>query len=403
MTPNLNELLAQDITNRIGISAHASSNVPELLQKVEEGISEPPRADLTSIATPFLEPLTFEAHYADGTTKQVPYDIDHIPTEVTVATLVIGSTLQETEDIAFNIRNTYSGNTDAGILMFPIDDAGTCAAARYTAKQLRTPVTERSSFAFTLIDPAEDGIKVPIPYPRDDLRASLYDRSAITRLFVVYFYYMFILENDAPGRIANEYSKLFATKGKAGGSKRGLFNKLRENQFAANILDSAVAQKFTGENIKKLADDLQAGCLNEDEFNTYFSTVLPLVPDLYDRAVRHESAETVLAAANVKLGELQGRANAIANSLGIEENPGEDVRYKPRSLEAAEVYIQALGLLGEEANAPGVVEVYKQWLAEQVASEQAQQDMISNMVADKINEVGKGSVFAKTLSDAFRK
>lgn len=182
MTPNLNELLAQDITNRIGISAHASSNVPELLQKVEEGISEPPRADLTSIATPFLEPLTFEAHYADGTTKQVPYDIDHIPIEVTVATLVIGSTLQETEDIAFNIRNTYSGNTDAGILMFPIDDAGTCAAARYTAKQLRTPVTERSSFAFTLIDPAEDGIKVPIPYPRDDLRASLYDRSAITRL-----------------------------------------------------------------------------------------------------------------------------------------------------------------------------------------------------------------------------
>lgn len=196
---------------------------------------------------------------------------------------------------------------------------------------------------------------------------------------------------------------MFATKGKAGGSKRGFFNKLRENQFAANILDSAVAQKFTGENIKKLADDLQAGCLNEDEFNTYFSTVLPLVPDLYDRAVRHESAETVLAAANVKLGELQARADTIANSLGVEENPGEDVRYKPRSLEAAEVYIQALGLLGEEANAPAVVEVYKQWLAEQVANEQAQQDMISNMVADKISEVGGGSVFAKTLSDAFRK
>lgn len=61
MTPNLNELLAQDITNRIGISAHASSNVPELLQKVEEGISEPPRADLTSIAD-----ALFRAPYVRG-------------------------------------------------------------------------------------------------------------------------------------------------------------------------------------------------------------------------------------------------------------------------------------------------------------------------------------------------
>lgn len=396
MITNIIEILTEDIVKRIGVPARPEYNAEEAVQKIGEDLDSLPRIDLYPIARPLLEPLTFEAHYADGTIKQTPYDIDHIPVEVSVAPMVIASTLQETEDIAFNLRTTYSGNTDAGALMFPIDNNGTCAFACYKVKQVRTPVTEVSSFAATLIDPTEDGIKVPIPYPHDDLRASLSDHPAITRLFISYFYYMYILENDALERIINDYSKLFTTKAKATGSKRGLFNKLRENQFAANLLDSTVAQKLTGENIKKLADDLQAGCLNEDEFNAYFRTVIPIVPDLYERALRREPAESVLSAANVKLGEVRGRADAIANSLGIEENPGDDVRYKPRSFEAAAAYIQALGLLDDEGSAEDVIEAYKRQLVEQVAAEQVQQnamqDMFSNILTAKLE--GKSAIGA---------
>lgn len=396
MITNIIEILTEDIVKRIGVPARPEYNAEEAVQKIGEDLDSLPRIDLYPIARPLLEPLTFEAHYADGTIKQTPYDIDHIPVEVSVAPMVIASTLQETEDIAFNLRTTYSGNTDAGALMFPIDNNGTCAFARYKVKQVRTPVTEVSSFAATLIDPTEDGIKVPIPYPHDDLRASLSDHPAITRLFISYFYYMYILENDALEKIINDYSKLFTTKAKAAGSKRGLFNKLRENQLAANLLDSTVAQKLTGENIKKLADDLQAGCLNEDEFNAYFRTVIPIVPDLYERALRREPAESVLSAANVKLGEVRGRSDAIANSLGIEENPGDDVRYKPRSFEAAAAYIQALGELDDEASAEDVVEAYKQQLVEQVAAEQVQQnalqEQIGNILTAKLE--GKSAIGA---------
>lgn len=400
MNSNVTELLAEDISNRIGIPAQATQDIDEALQHSEEGLGDLPRAELVSTMSSDLETLTYEERSANGSIKQAPYDIDHIPTETKVATLIIAQTVQDTEDLAHTIRSTYSGNTDAGVLMLPIDENGTVAVTRYTAKQLRKPVTDRSSCAWTAIEPA-DGIAAPIPYPHTDLRASLDDRAAISRLLVTYFYYMSILESGVPKIISNEYSKLFAAPSKIGEAKKGLFNKLRENQFTANILDSGVAQKFSGETMSKLVDDLQAGKLNKGEFDAYFSAVIPVVPDLYDRALRREPADSVLAIATSTLDEVRQRAEDIANSLGIDENPEGDEHYKPRSLEAAEIYVRALDL-DMRATAQDVIETYRAYAEEQAAAAQAQQEMISNMVADKIDEVGGGGIFARTISDTLR-
>lgn len=403
MNPTIAELLAQDISNRIGVRAHASQNFEEALQNVKNGLDSLPCAELVSTTTAFVEPSFFEVHLADGTVEQRHYDIDHIPIESIVGVSVFTKTAQDTDDLAHSIQSMYAGSTDAGVLMLPIDGGSAHAAVRYRADQLRPSVKEGEGISWTIINSA-DGIKAPMPYPQDDLRASLSDRTAIARLFIAYFYYMYILSCDVPGKIAKDYSKLFAAPTKASETKKGLFNKLRENQFTSSILDSGVAQKLTGENITKLTDAIQAGTLDKTEFDAFFDVVLPVVPDLYERAMRHESADAVLAAANAKLGEVQQRAEAIANSLGIEQNPAGNENYQPRSLEAAAIYIKALGIDSElKASAPEILEVYRLYVEKQAADAQAMQDELGNMVADALDNMGGNSSLAKNLSSVFRK
>lgn len=403
MNPNIAELLAEDISNRIGVQSQAYQNIHEALQRIEDGMDKPPCAELVYSMSTFLDPVTYEARLADGTVKQVPYDIDHIPTELTVEISVFAQTPQDTESLASSIRNTYSGNTDAGVFLLPIDDGTAHVAARYCADQIRSSVSGGDDISWSIINPA-DGIKMPMPYPYDDLGASLNDRAAILRLFITYFFYMHILTCDVPGRITNEYAKLFAAPNKIEGAKKGLFNKLRENQFASNILDSGIAQKLTGESITKLSDALQAGTLDKDEFDTYFGTVLPVVPDLYDRAMRYEPADAILAIVNAKISEVEQRAETIANSLGIERNPEGDEYYRPRSFDAAALYLAAFDLeRNKDASASDIVETYRLYTESQAASAQEQQDLINNMVADKIDEMGSGSLLASLFSDSLRK
>lgn len=399
MIPNLNELLAQDITDRTGTRTLIAPKTIELLKRIDNGEEPLPLVSITSTGVPFLESPTFEAHSADGTVSQVPYDIDHIPVDVAIIACAIGQTTQETEDIAYSVRSTYAGNTDAGVLMVPIDQNGSFAVSRYSAKQLRTPVAEHPSFSIVIIEPA-DGFRVPIPYPADDLRASLSDRPAITRLLIAYFYYMCILESDVPGKINNEYSKLFKTKsslgkGVLGNSKKALFKKLRENEFTASALNKSIAQKITGENINNLVDDFQAGHLSRNDFNTFFSTILPVVPDLYDRAMKNEPVDTTLAMAMTKLAETQKRAETIANSLGIEENPAGEEYYEPRSLGAAEIYIQIIAE-NEDATMSDAIEAYKYYAEEQAASAQAQQDAMQ----DTFNNMLKAKLAGKSALGA---
>lgn len=419
MISKLVELLGQNISDKTGIRTVVAPDLTETLERLAENKDEQATIYLASTATPFLEPKTYEAHYADGVIKHAYYDLDHIPTEVSIILCVIAPTAQEVEDIAFTIRDTYMKNADAGMLMFPINEDGTCAAVHFSAKQLRTPVEEFESCATTLIEQA-DGLKVPMTYPYADLRASLSDRSAVTRLLITYFFYLTILESNIPNRLTSEYARLFVQKnsgdnGKERGkgflgkgkskladSKRSLFSKLRENELAASVLDSGFAQSFTGEGIGNFVRDFQTGTLSKEDFEAYFNDILFVLPDLYDRAVKHEPVEVTLAEAQAVLTEIDNRAEAIANSLGIEENPEGDEYYKPRSLEAAAAYINVYN--GDlNLSAQDLFRAYKAACAEKAAGAQQLQDSFNNYIADKISSAAGGGFVANIIADQFRK
>lgn len=383
MAPNLTEILANDLASRTGIKAAAASSLSEALDNIRPSLDSLPMVQLFSATVPFLEPLTYEAHTSNGTTKQVPYDIDHIPAEITVVTCALGKTSEEVEDLASAIRSTYTDTADAGILNIPVDSDGTFVTGKYGVKQLRSAPAEYEAFFGTFINPTA-GIKVPIPYLEEDLNASFSDRDATIRLLLAYYYYMYILESRISTWISNGYSALFKekgglVKGKLAGGKKALFKKLRENEAIASALDSNIAQNFTGETIGNLADDFRAGRMDRDEFETYFSRILPIIPDLYDRAMRHEPVDTVLAEATAKEAELQRRANAIADSLGIEENTGESIHYTPRSFEAATIYVQTLGI-DQDATMQDALAAYRMAAGEKEVNAQARQDSLNNMV-----------------------
>ena len=418
MISNLVELLGQNISDKTGINTVVAPDLTETLERIAENKAEQATIYLASTATPFLEPKTYETHYADGTIKQTCYDLDHIPTEVSVILCVIAPTAQEVEDIAFTIRDTYTKNSDAGIIMLPLED-GTSATARFSAKQIRTAVEEFDSCAVTLIEQA-GGLKVPMAYPFADLRASLSDRSAVTRLLITYFFYLTILESDIPNKLTSEYAKLFVQKssgdnGKERGkgllgkgknkladSKRSLFGKLRENELAASVLDSGFAQSLTGEGIGNFIRDFQAGTLSKEDFEAHFSDVLSVLPDLYNRAMKREPVEITIAEAQAVLTEIDNRAEAIANSLGIEENPEGDEYYKPRSLEAAAAYINVYN--GDlNLSAQDLFRAYKAACAEKAAGAQQLQDSFNNYIADKISSAGGGGFVANIIADQFRK
>lgn len=406
MIQDLTEALAKDISDRTGIGATAASSMGELLENVETNFDNLPMVQLLPIMIPFLEPIAYEAHYADGTTKQMPYDIDHIPVEISVLTFALGKTEEDTESLASTIRTSYTDTSDAGILTIPVDSGGTFVTGKYSVKQLRSAPAEYGAFFGTLINPTA-GIKVPIPYPENDLHASLSDREAISNLLIAYYYYMHILESGVPERISNKYSKLFEEKGgfaksKLAGGKKALFKKLRENEAVASALDSNIAQTFTGETISNLADDFRAGHMDKGEFDAYFSNVIAVIPDLYDRAMRREAVETTLAEATARVAELQKRASTIADSLGIEESSGENSYYKPRSSEAAAIYIQTLGT-DQDATLQDAFAAYRALADEKAANAQAMQDEMSNQIADKIASKGGGGFLASTIADGLRK
>lgn len=409
MISTLVETLAQNIAEKTGIRTVASSNTIEALGRVDRNEEDLPVIFLDTAITPFLEPNTYEAHYSNGTSKQAYYDLDHIPVEVSAILTVIAPTAQEVEDIAFTIRDVYNKNSDAGITMFPISEGGTSVATRFIVKQLRTPVNEHGSFASTFIERADDGLKVPMAYPYADLRASLSDRDAVNRLLITYFFYLTLLESNIPSKLASEYAKLFAQKndennekkrgkgflnkgkGKLADSKRSLFNKLRENELAANVLDSNIAQSFTGENMGNIVRDFQAGNLSREEFETYFSEILPVLPDLYDRAMNREPVEMTLAEAQAMLAEIENRAETVANSLGIEENPADNERYRPRSLEAACVYLQTLG--GDlDATMSDALEAYHGHAEQQASYFHSGEDLAKTLFAAGAVAVGSAAI-----------
>lgn len=418
MISNLVELLGQNISDRTGIKTVVAPDLTETLERIAENKAEQAIIYLASTTTPFLEPKTYEARYADGTIKQAYYDLDHIPAEVSVILCLIAPTAQEVEDIAFTIRDTYTKNSDAGIVMLPLED-GTSATARFSAKQIRTAVEEFDSCAVTLIEQV-DGLKVPMAYPYADLRASLSDRNAVTRLLITYFFYLTMLEGNILNKLTSEYAKLFMQKsngdnGKERGkgflgkgknkladSKRSLFSKLRENELAASVLDSSFAQSLTGEGIGNFVHDFQSGTLSREDFEAHFSDVLSVLPDLYDRAMKREPVEVTLAETQAVLAEVETRAETVANSLGIEENPEGDEYYKPRSLEAAAAYINVYN--GDlNLSAQDLFRAYKAACAEKAAGAQQLQDSFNNYIADKISSAGGGGFVANIIADQFRK
>lgn len=212
MISNLVDLLAQNIAEKTGIRTVAASNIIEALGRVDRNEEELPVIFLDYTTTPFLEPNTYEVCCMNGAVDQAYYDLDHIPVEISPILCVIASTAQEVEDIAFAIRDAYNKNSDTGIIMLSVDEGGVSIATRFNVKQLRTPVDEHPSCASTFIERADDGLKVPMAYPYADLRASLSDRGAVTRLLITYFFYLTILESNIPNKLTSEYVKLFVQK-----------------------------------------------------------------------------------------------------------------------------------------------------------------------------------------------
>lgn len=409
MISNLVDLLAQNIAEKTGIRTVAASNIIEALGRVDRNEEELPVIFLDYTTTPFLEPNTYEVCCMNGAVDQAYYDLDHIPVEISPILCVIASTAQEVEDIAFAIRDAYNKNSDTGIIMLSVDEGGVSIATRFNVKQLRTPVDEHPSCASTFIERADDGLKVPMAYPYADLRASLSDRGAVTRLLITYFFYLTILESNIPNKLTSEYAKLFVQKNsgdngkerkkgflskgkdKLAGSKQSLFNKLRENELAASVLDSNIAQSFTGENMGNIVRDFQAGNLSREDFETYFSEVLPVLPDLYDRAIKHEPVEVTLAEAQAILAEIENRAETVANSLGIEENPADNECYRPRSLEAACVYLQTFG--GDlDATMSDALEAYHGQAAQQASYFHSGEDLAKTIFTTGITAIGAAAL-----------
>lgn len=137
--------------------------------------------------------------------------------------------------------------------------------------------------------------------------------------------------------------------------------------------------------------DFQAGNLSREDFETYFSEVLPVLPDLYDRAIKHEPVEVTLAEAQAILAEIENRAETVANSLGIEENPANNECYRPRSLEAACVYLQTFG--GDlDATMSDALEAYHGQAAQQASYFHSGEDLAKTIFTTGITAIGTAAL-----------
>lgn len=399
MIPEAVDMIKEDIADKTGANTTVTAVSDELYKPlVDESISLPLIQVIPSIVTSFTSPRFYEAHHADGSITQEAYDMDRIPAGITIALCVAGSDIHQTEDLAFSIRSIYGNDADTNTLMYPLDEEGSYANVHYVVSQVRSQIQEIKHCAITVISP-EDTVKVPMPYPAADLRASLSDREALSRLLATYSYYMSILESDVLTKLANDYPRLFAQPEKAvtsilkegkNSAKKGLFSSLRKTLpgvilDATGALDAHDAKSAANESLRVFVSDFQSGAMSKDAFEAYFAVVLPVVPDLYERVLRCEDPAVMMACAQSNLAEIQRRADAIADSLGIEENPGEDEYYKPRSLQAATAYVKAFesGAYGdEEFSMFDINKAYKEVTAQQRAAAETQQQQIADFVTD---------------------
>lgn len=378
MTPNPAEALAKDITAKIGVRTYVLTDTDDATAGAEDGDGSLPVVQIASRISSCQDPFTFEACHDDGVFTQERYGIDRIPIDYEFAFIIMGASEEEVEDIAAALRTTYSTDSPRSKFLVPINETGTSRVAQCVVKQLRTPVEKDNERFMTMIMPAENSyISIPFPYPPVSLRSSLSDRDAMMKLLFAFQYYVVLLETDIPDVIAKWYPKLFEVKkGKIAGAKKSLFGKLRETGVASKVLDNNIVQGLSGENIGKLADAVAAGTLTEEQFEEFFRLPMIIVPDLYERVLHHEPAESVLADANATIAEMQRRADEIANSLGIEEQSTSTEHYKPRSSEGAEVYIAAMAQ-SENMAMPNAIEAYKSAAAES----KAKQDALAGAIA----------------------
>lgn len=107
--------------------------------------------------------------------------------------------------------------------------------------------------------------------------------------------------------------------------------------------------------------------------------------------MKHEPVEVTLAEAQAILAEIQDRAETVANSLGIEENPADNEHYRPRSLEAACVYLQALG--GDlNATMSDALEAYQGQAAQQASYFHTGEDLAKTIFTTGITAIGAAAL-----------
>ncbi|WP_296012970.1 hypothetical protein [uncultured Adlercreutzia sp.] len=378
------DAVAADITAKTGITAIGVST-----NQLREGnaYAECPFVNVLGNCSVDLNTPRYTVRTADGAMASMPFDLNNIPLAIVPVPIVCDNTLDGADDNAEKLRGAYA--TPASIAI-PLATAGTAAIASLQLSQLRSMPADGDPYC-TADAQAEKAMVVPVAYPEGHLRVSITDHDATLEMLSILMYYRFTLEANVPKIIQGPYAKI------AGGTKkRGLFDKVLSASPVGDILGQTIPSSV----VSKLAADAQNGTLNRAEFEEAFLKALPVVPDLYDRALRHESAESVLAAANGQLAEAERRADAIADALGIERNPGNDGAYQPRSAAATLAYLECLQ---SDINATmgDAIEAYR----EQAANEQATQDQIQSAViglaTDKLDGMTGGK--ASLVMNIFQK
>ncbi|MCI8366305.1 MAG: hypothetical protein HFJ66_01710 [Eggerthellaceae bacterium] len=354
MLTKISEGLSEEIERKTGVKTIDVSELESYVDSLENPSDGFPFAFLNLC----LSPTFAESDYQDAampTGCRSAFGLDRIPLFVGYTINVFGGSAEEADKAAEAIRRAFPSGTP---ITLSAGKNGLTVSTFFEITQGRQlPEKKDNFFMVCFTNYSKPATIMPATYSNSALDVSLEDHNRLNELLAIYYYYMTLLDMDAPAIIKYNYPKLFETKrsglfGKklgdmaTSGLSKGLqgLGKAMSEIAGADVGDAlqGIANSLSDDVIKKLAQDYQAGNLRRKDFEDAFRVGVILVPDLYDRTMRREDLSTILAAINSAIAEVEQRANAIADSIGIARNENAEGAIMPRSKQAAQIYLTTL-------------------------------------------------------------
>lgn len=353
MITTVAETIAQDIEARTGILASTISD-PNELNSVSLDPDNFPQVFIYAGAFSNIDKVEYVENIA-GNRVLNRFDLEHIPLSIVVVVTIAALNADEAMSASDLIRRTYSPGTT---ICIPSAIGNGPTEVPFVFNQLRQAPQQAGETFGVLIYPESGPITVPIPFNADALNFAYSDRETFKELLSAFCYYEEHSYRVLVNATFGSYENLFATK-------KSFFDKV----FSKG---------------DPISEKLKNGTLTQTEFNNSFKTIVPLVPNLYERAISREPVSVTEGVLNQNLDEMERRANIIGDALGIERNK-EGQTHGPRSADAAELYMDIISR-NQDATMDELVNAFK--------SKKAESDAVIDDVFNGITNAITGGVTA---------